>query len=210
MSEAIETPPSETPEPADKPEPTDHVKLAFKDRDAAKKRAREAEASRDELRAKLAEHEAERESREVEQERKKNDFAALEKRLAKERDDARKEAADAKALIAARTRADREAALVDTVLPKLGSVPKLVAEGLIQSLAKRGKFDPAPESIDDHYAADVAKHVREALGDLYPTRNGGSPGSPGVNLAIKPPSEQPDADPVKARLAELQKRRSRR
>src|SRR5690349_4644158 len=64
--------------PAEKP---DHVKQAFKDRDAAKKRAREAEARLRELEEWKAAREAEQAEREAEAERKKNDYAAMEARL---------------------------------------------------------------------------------------------------------------------------------
>lgn len=206
-NETEETEIETTETPAEKP---DHVKQAFKDRDAAKKRAREAEAKLRELEEREAARETEKAEREAEQERKKNDFAALEKRLQKERDDARKEAAEAKALIDARLRSDRVAALVDAVMPKLGATPRTVVKGVLKELSETVGLDIAPESIDDKTAADVAKQVREAMGELFPSRSGGSPGAPGVNLSTKKPGEKPDEDPRVERVKQLARKHSQK
>lgn len=196
-------------EPADDAPKADDRKLAYAERDAAKKRARDAERARDELAAKLAERQAADEAAQAEQERKKNDFAAIESRLKKERDDIAKRAADAEARLAARERSDREAALVDAVSAKLGMTNRTVVRGVLKALAEQG-IETAPEALDEKTAADVAKQVREALGDLLPPKNGGSPGTPGVNLTTKKPGEAPGADPRKDRVREIAAALSRR
>lgn len=200
---------TQTDESVDDAPKADDRKLAYAERDAAKKRARDAERARDELAAKLAERQAADEAAQAEQERKKNDFAAIESRLKKERDDIAKRAADAEARLAARERSDREAALVDAVSAKLGMTNRTVVRGVLKALAEQG-IETAPEALDEKTAADVAKQVREALGDLLPPKSGGSPGTPGVNLTTKKPGEAPGADPRKDRVREIAAALSRR
>lgn len=187
----------------------DDAKEAYRARDEAKKRARELEARNKELEAREAEREAAAQAAAEEAERKKQDFAAIETRLNKRFADAEKRAADAEARIAARERADREGALADAVMAKLGLSNRIVVEGALLALSRRG-LDIAPEELDEKTATDVAKQVRAALGDLHTPRNGGSPSTPGLRIEDKPPSERPNADANKARIAEMQKRRSRR
>lgn len=200
---------NESPESLESQEPeapkADDRKLAYAERDAAKKRAREAERRAEELAAKLAEHEAKLAAEAEEQARKRNDFAALEERLKKERDREAQRAADAEARIAARERSDRETALVDAVAAKIGINNRTVIKGVIKALGEQG-VDVAPESMDEKYAADVAKQVREALGDLLPAKSGGSPGQPGVNHSTKKPGEAPGADPRVERVRDIAKR----
>lgn len=195
--------------PGDEAPKHDDRKVLIGDRDAAKKRARDAEKARDELAAKLAERQAADEAAQVEQERKKNDFAALEARLKKERDDLAKRVADAEARFAARERSDRETALVDAVSAKLGMANRTVIRGVLKTLAEGG-FDTAPEALDEKTAADAAKHVREVLGDMLPPKAAGSPGTPGVNLTTKKPGEAPGTDPRKDRVREIAASLSRR
>lgn len=171
----------------------DDRKAAYKERDAAKKRAREAEARAKELEDWKSAREAEQSERDAEAERKKNDFAALEQRLKDRIAKEEKRAADAEARILAREAADREAALVDAVMPKLGINNRIVVKGVLKALADSG-VDIAPAALDEKTATDVAKQVREALGELAPSRNGGSTGTPGVNLTTKKPGEKPDDD----------------
>lgn len=189
--------------------PRDDAKEAYKARDEAKKRARDLEARNRELEAREAEREAAVAAAAEEAERKKNDFAAVEERHKKRIADAEKRAAEAESRIAARERSDREAALVDAVMPKLGVNNRIVIKGVLKALAEHG-LDISPEELDDKTATDVAKQVRAALGEMHPTKSGGSSGIPGVNLDTKPPGERPDTDAGKARLAEMQKRRSRK
>lgn len=209
MSEQTDQNEIETPTPAPHSGSRDDAKEAYKARDEAKKRARDLEARNRELEAREAEREAAAAAAAEEAERKKNDFAAVEERHKKRIADAEKRAAEAESRIAARERSDREAALVDAVMPKLGVNNRLVIEGALLALAKRG-LDIAPEELDEKIATDVAKKVRTALGELHPPRSGGSPGTPGMDLDTKPPSERPDTDANKTRLAEMQKRRSRK
>lgn len=186
----------------------DHLKIAIKDRDAAKRRARELEAEARELKAWKAEREAAEAAAAEENERKKNDFAALTAREQAKREAAEKRAAEAEAKLQARERADREAALVDAVLPKLGVQNRVVVKGVLKELASLSGLDIAPESIDERTATDVAKQVRQALGELFPTQSGGSPGTPGVNLNSKKTGERPDEDPRKAAVLAVAKKYS--
>lgn len=210
MSEATtetetEAPTTEPTTPASSKNP--HLEIAIRDRDAAKKRARELEARNRELEAKEAERESAASKAAEELERKNNDHAALTAREQAKREAAEKRAADAEAKLQARDRADREGALVDAVMPKLGLGNRMVVRGLIREL----KIDaPELESLDEKTATDVAKKVREVLGDLYQPQDGGSPGTPGVNLSTKPPGEKPNADPVQARIEALRKARAKK
>ncbi len=185
----------------------DDRKAAYAERDAAKKRAREAERRAEELAAKLAEHEAIKAAEAEELARKKNDFAAIEAKLKAALEKEKAEKAEALSAIAARDRREREAALVDAVAAKLGFSNRTVLKGVLKELAEQG-VDTAPESLDS--AADVAKQVREALGDLIPAKSGGSPGTPGVNHSTKKPGEAPGADPRVERVREVAKRMSSR
>lgn len=193
-------------QPAEK---ADDRKALIKDRDAAKKKAREAESKARELEEKLTAREREDADRAEAEERKKNDFAALDERRRKQLEAAEKRAAEAEAKIQARERADREGALVDAVMPKLGLTNRTVVRGVLKALSDGG-IDIAPETMDDKYAADVAKQVRDALGELYPARSGGSPGTPGVNLSTKKPGEKPDENPALAAVRAAAKRHSDR
>lgn len=185
------------------------MQIAIRERDALKKAKRELESKLAEREAKLAEREAADAAAAEEQERKRNDHMALIQRREKERDEARKEAADAKSLLASKLRSEQQGALVDAVMPKLGLTNRTVVRGVLRELEARG-LDIAPEQFDDKYVADVTKKVREELGDLFAPKSGGSPGTPGVNLSTKPPAEKPDEDPTKARIAALQKARARK
>lgn len=98
---------------------------------------------------------------------------------------------------------------MDAVLPKLGVQNRTVVKGVLKALSDSG-LDIAPESIDDKLVTDVAKQVREALGELYPQRSGGSPGAPGVNLATKKPGEKPDEDPRVERVKQIAARYSQK
>lgn len=188
------------------PAPVDDRKAAYAERDAAKKRAREAERKAEELAARIAEFEAKQAAEAEDVERKKHDFAALEARLKAKAEKAEQERAEALAKLEARDRQGREAALVDAVSAKLGFVNRTVIEGVLMKLATHG-VDTAPETLDS--AADVAKHVREALGDLLPPK-AGIPGVPGVNLSTKKPGEKPGADPERERITELARRMAKR
>jgi molecular chaperone GrpE (heat shock protein) len=180
--------------PADKP--ADDRKILIGDRDAAKKRAREAERRAEELAARVAEFEAKQAAEAEDVERKKNDFAAIEARLKAKAEKAEQAAAEALAKLEARDRREREAALVDAVSAKLGFGNRVVLKGVLKELAEQG-VDTAPETLDN--AADVAKQVRELLGDVLQPK-AGIPGAPGPNHSTKKPSEKPGADPDRERV----------
>lgn len=189
------------------PAPVDDRKAAYAERDAAKKRARDAERKAEELAAKVAEYEAMKAAEAEDTARKKNDFAALEAKLKAQLDKEKAEKAEALSKLEARDRQGREAALVDAVSAKLGFTNRTVIKGVLRELAEQHGVDIAPETIDS--AADVAKQVREALGDLLPPK-AGIPGVPGVNLSTKKPGEKPGADPERERVAALAKRLAQR
>jgi|JI61114C2RNA_FD_contig_51_3863371_length_895_multi_2_in_0_out_0_2 molecular chaperone GrpE (heat shock protein) len=185
------------------PAPDDRKQL-FAERDAAKKRAREAERKAEELAARVAEYEAKQAAEAEDVERKKNDFAAIEARLKAKAEKAEQAAAEALAKLEARDRREREAALVDAVSAKLGFGNRVVLKGVLKELAEQG-VDTAPETLDN--AADVAKQVRELLGDVLQPK-AGIPGTPGVNLSTKKPSEKPGADPNRERVRGIAERLS--
>lgn len=202
----IETP--ETHEAESEAPKSDDRKVAYAERDAAKKRARDAERKAAEYEARIAEIEGKEAAAAEEVARKNNDFSTLEAKLKREKEAAEKRAADAEARILARERKDREAALVDAVAAKLSWTNRTVLRGVMTTLAESG-VDTAPETLDDKTATDVAKQVREALGDLYTAKHGGgSPGAPGVNHSTKPAGEKPGADPARERVRQLAKRMS--
>lgn len=187
-----------------KPKKDPHLERAIRERDAAKAKLREREdkaAENAELKARLAEYEAAKEAAAIEDEKKRNDFSAQAERLKKEIEAREKRAAEAEAKLAAREKRDRESALVDAVAGKAG-VSRPIVMGLLRVAAESG-FDNAPAELDDDMVADAIKKLRELEPELIKPRNGGSAGSPGVNLKNKPAGEDPteDAKRAKARKA---------
>lgn len=190
-----DTPADDKPDAGGKKDP--HLERAIRERDAAKAKARERETELAEARAKLAEVDAAKETAAAEDERRKSDFAAIEKRMAKEKEAADKRAADAEARLAARERSDNETALVDAVAGKTG-VSRTLLKGLFKVAAEQG-FDNAPKQVDADVVADAIEKARELEPELFKTRSSGSAGSAGVNKRTKAAGEDPDEDPKRAK-----------
>lgn len=189
-----------------KPERNPHLEQATKDRDRLKNENRtlkERLSKLEEAESKLSEYESAKEAETAELERKKNDFAAQEKRWAKQLEDQKKTIDELTGWKTTRERTDREAALVDAVSLKLGHSNKALVKGLLRVAADAG-FE-LPETLEDSIVVDAAKRIRELGGpDVFRVRSNGSPGTPGVNDTNRPP----DGDERKQRVKALAKRLS--
>lgn len=164
-------------------------------RQAEKSKRRDAEHALAEAQARLAEFEARDKEREEEEMRKRGEF---EKLLEQER--------ASKAEVSAQLEKvlwdQRFQNTVSAVSAKAGIDPALV-EGQLLRMQHVSGADVALEQIDDEKVTGLAKALRGAAPSLFETKGkGGSPSTPGLNMANKKAGEE-TMDAEKARIVAL-------
>lgn len=182
--------------------PRSELARVIDQRQKTKGKLREVEASAAQMAAKLAEYEAKDREREEEEMRKRGEF---EKLLNAER--------DSKAQLEKQLQQvvwdQKFAATVAAVSAKAGIDPA-VAEGLLLRHQRVSGTDVALEEIDDESVTGLAKALKGAAPGLFATvGKGGSPSTPGLNMANKRAGEEESIlDSEKARVINLAKQYS--
>lgn len=181
--------------------PREELLSAIEQRQKFKGRLREAEASNAEMAAKLAEYASKDREREEEEMRKRGEF---EKLLKAEQ--------ESKAEIASKLEQvlwdQKFSATVAAVSAKTGHDPALV-EGLLLRHQRVSGADVALEEIDDEGVTGLAKALKSAAPSLFAAKGkGGSPSTPGLNMANKKAGEDETLDAEKARVIALAKSHS--
>lgn len=152
-----------------------HLEQAIRDRDKLKNENRalkERLANAAEAETKLAEYEAAKEAEAAETERKKNDFAAQEKRWQKQLEDERRKNQELEGWKKTREYTDRETALVDAVARKLGAQNRPVVHGLVKLAIADGL--QMPDEINDSFVADATKRIRELAPETFAGKSTGN------------------------------------
>ena len=184
--------------------PNPNYKEIIAERDAAKERARAAEA-------KLAESEAriksEQETREIELARKTGDFSTIEKDYQAKLAEKEKALADASAKLAEITRRQRESAMVDALAAKAGLPDRVMVEGLLRAAHARGLVDIAPEQIDDAKIVDTISKLRELSPSVFKSQPTGTAATAGAIVSGDDIPAEIAADPK--RLAAYQAAQAR-
>jgi hypothetical protein len=161
-----------------------HLDQAIKDRDKLKnenRTLRERLAASAEAESKLAEYEAAKEAEAAEGEKKKNDFAAQEKRWQSQLEAERKKNQELEGWKKARVHSDRETALVDAVATKLGAENRRVVHGLVKLALADGL--ELPDEVNDSFVADAVKRVRDLAPETFAAKSTGNnrPDNRGTN-----------------------------
>lgn len=149
----------------------EHLTQAQRQRDAAKERARKAEADLAAARAEIDSLRSTEEERQAEIARKSGEFGKVEERYKRDLDTQAKKIAEYEQRELARARGERRNAFAEAVRLKSGIADVAIVRGLLRDAADDGTIDDAPEETTEDAVAEAVRHLQSRAPTLFTTRS---------------------------------------